>query len=283
MQAQVVLTPTESKKLIAKAVLHMPQVQEALKNGIVAIHPSSSTIFLYEEIMGKMPQGLWVCGVIGAKGLCGSNEAVEMIRSRGPGAHNPREVSKETWFFKKGVLQESTPLGKILDQMTKTDVYIKGSNALDPQGNVGVLFANPAGGGGTIGKVMVAKRQQNFHVILPIGIEKLIPVTIEKASRAAGFRKVENAMGIPSGLIPISGEKIDETDALFRLFGVEATPIAAGGLGGAEGSVTIAFEGNDEQVKNAFGFLTSIKGVQLPVLNLPESPDAFYSTLKIHP
>lgn len=281
MQAQVVLTPTESKKLIAKAVFNMPKVQEALENGIVAIHPSSSTIFLYEEIMGHMPQGLWVCGVIGKKGLCGSNEAIEMIRSRGPGAHDPREVSKETWFFKKRILQESTPLGEILDQMTETDVYIKGSNALDPQGNVGVLFANPAGGGGTIGKVMVAKRKQSFHVILPIGMEKLIPVTIEKASHAAISKKVGSAMGIPSGLIPISGEKINEIDALFQLFGVEGTPIAAGGLGGAEGAVTIAFEGNEEQVKNAFELLTSIKGAKLPALNLPESPEPYYSTFKI--
>ncbi|AOT71321.1 hypothetical protein [Geosporobacter ferrireducens] len=281
MQAEVVLTPTESKKLIAKAVFNMPEVQEALKNGIVAIHPSSSTVFLYQEIMGNMPQGLWVCGVIGEKGLCGSNEAVEMIKSRGPGAHNPLEVSKETWFFKKGILQESTALGEILEQMTERDVYIKGSNALDSHGNVGVLFANPAGGGGTIGKVMVAKRTKNFHVILPIGMEKLIPVTIEKASHAAGFKKVGSAMGIPSGLIPVSGKKIDEIDALFRLFGVEATPIAAGGLSGAEGSVVIAFEGSDEQVKNAFEMLKSTKGAQLPALNLPESPDAYYSTLSI--
>lgn len=281
MQAEIVLTPTESKKLISQAVFHMPEVQEALKNGIVAIHPSSSTIFLYEEIMGSMPQGLWVCGVIGKKGLCGSNEAVQMIKSRGPGAHDPLKVSKETWFFKKGILQESTPLGDILEQMIETDVYIKGSNALDPQGNVGVLFANPAGGGGTIGKVMAAQRKQKFHVILPIGMEKLIPVTIEKASRAAGFKKVGSAMGIPSGLIPVSGEKIDEADALFRLFGVEATPIAAGGLAGAEGSVVIAFDGDDEQIKNAFEILESIKGAQLPVLNLPESPAASYPTLAI--
>lgn len=281
MQAEVVLTPAESKKLISKAVFNLPEVREALKNGIVAIHPSSSTVFLYEMIMGNMPEGLWVCGVIGKKGLCGSNEAVRMIKSRGPGAHDPLKVSKETWFFKKGIIQEATPLGEILEQMTEKDVYIKGGNALDPNGNVGVLFANPAGGGGTIGKVMEARRKKNFHVILPIGIEKLIPVTIEKASHAAGFKKVGSAMGIPSGLIPVSGEKIDEADALLRLFGVEATPIAAGGLAGAEGAVVLAFEGNDEQVKGAFGMLKSIKGAELSLLELPESPDTCYSTLGI--
>lgn len=281
MQAEVVLTPAESKKLISKAVFDLPEVQEALKNGIVAIHPSSSTVFLYEMITGSMPEGLWVCGVIGKKGLCGSNEAVRMIKSRGPGAHDPLKVSKETWFFKKGIIQEATPLGEILEQMTEKDVYIKGANALDPKGNVGVLFANPAGGGGTIGKVMAAQRKKNFHVILPIGIEKLIPVTIEKASHAAGFKKVGSAMGIPSGLIPVAGEKIDEADALLRLFGVEATPIAAGGLAGAEGAVVLAFEGNDEQVKGAFEMLKGIKGAELPALSLPESPDACYSTLAI--
>ncbi|MBW7573200.1 hypothetical protein [Caproiciproducens faecalis] len=281
MQAEVVLTPTESKRLISEAVFHLPEVQDALKNGMVAIHPSSSTIFLYEMIMGKMPQGLWVCGVIGKKGLCGSNEAVKMIQSRGPGAHDPLQASKETWFFKKGILQESLPLGEILEQLTEKDVYIKGVNALDPFGKVGVLFGNPAGGGGTIGKVMAAQRKKGFHVILPIGMEKLIPVTIEKASHAAGFKRVERAMGVPSGLVPVSGEKMDECDALSRLFGVKATPIAAGGLAGAEGSVVLAFEGEDEQVNQAFEMLKSIKGVQLPVLSLPESTDAYYPTFSL--
>ncbi|MBS7528335.1 hypothetical protein KHM83_16720 [Fusibacter paucivorans] len=276
---EVVLTPTESKKLIAKAVFNRSCVQKALKKGIVAIHPSSSTIYIYEAITGTMPEGLWVCGVVSSKGLCGSNQAVAMIKSRGPGAHNPLEVSKETWFFKNGKLQAPEPLGVILDQMTEADVYIKGSNALDPQGNVGVLFANPAGGGGTIGKVMAAKRQKGFHVILPIGLEKLIPISIKQASRAAKFRKGE-AMGIPSGLIPVTGEKIDEIDAL-KSFGVTATPFAAGGLAGAEGAVSIVLEGDETSVHQVFQMIKTIKGTQLPVLEVPDSQSAYYPTLAI--
>ncbi|MBI5967001.1 MAG: hypothetical protein HY882_03965 [Deltaproteobacteria bacterium] len=269
MQAEIVLTPTESKKLITKSILQLKEFQSALEKGIVAMHPSSSTVFLYEKIMGRRPQGVWVCGVIAQKGLCGSREALEMIAARGPGIHDPAK-SLQTWFFKKGALQEQTPLGEILDQMTASDMYIKGSNALDPQGNVGVLYANPAGGGGTVGKVIAAHRKKKFHLLLPIGLEKLIPVTIVEASKKAGFKKVEKAMGMPCGLIPVPGRKIDEVDAFKILSGARATPIAAGGLGGAEGSVVLALQGTEREIQKALEVTQTIKGAQLPTLNLPD-------------
>jgi len=269
MQGEIILTPTESKKLIAKAVLSLKEVQEALKKGIVAMHPSSSTIFIYEALVGRKPQGVWVCGVNAPKGLCGSLEAQQMIAARGAGPHDPGNA-RQTWFFKKGVLQESTRLQEILDQMTPNDVYVKGSNALDPQGNVGVLYANPAGGGGTIGKVIAAYRQKKFHLLLPIGLEKLIPIPIAEAAKRAGFKKVDKAMGMPCGLMPVSGRKIDEVDAMEILSGAKAFPIAAGGLGGAEGAIVLALEGSEKEVQKAFDVTQGVKGAQLPKLNLPD-------------
>jgi hypothetical protein len=271
MQAEVVLTPTESKKLIAQSILHLNEFQDALEKGIVALHPSSSTIFLYEKILGHRPKGVWVCGVLARKGLCGSKEAQDMIAGRGPGIHDPAK-SRQAWFFKKGILQEQTALGDILEEMTARDVYVKGSNAVDPQGNVGVLYANPAGGGGTIGKVIAAYRKKNFHLLLPIGLEKLIPVSIAVAAKKAAFKKVDKAMGMPCGLIPVPGRKIDEVDALKILSGAQATPIAAGGLGGAEGSIVLALEGSDQEVCHALEAVGEVKGAELPVLNLPDCP-----------
>ncbi len=269
MQAEIVLTPTESKKLIAQSVLQMKEFQSALKKGVVAMHPSSSTAFIYEALLGRKPQGIWVCGVIAPRGLCGSLEAQQMIAARGKGPHDPGNA-RETWFFKKGALQESTSLQEILDQMTSDDVYVKGSNALDSQGNVGVLFANPAGGGGTIGKVIAAYRKKNFHLLLPIGIEKLIPISIAEAAKRAGFKKVDKVMGMPCGLIPVPGRKIDEIDALKMLSGVEVTPIAAGGLAGAAGAIVLALEGKDKEVQKALDLVQGVKGAELPVLNLPD-------------
>ena len=49
MLAQIVLTPAESKKLIAKAVARLETVQQAANRGIIALHPSSSTYFIIEE------------------------------------------------------------------------------------------------------------------------------------------------------------------------------------------------------------------------------------------
>lgn len=267
MLAQVTLTPTESKKLIAKAILCLPEVRNALQNGIVTIHPSSSTVFIYEEILGRRPQGLWIIGVISQEGLTNSQRAADEKAKRGPGPHDPL-MSKDAWFFKKGILQERAPLGEILNQMGEEDVYIKGCNALDPQGNVGVLFSNPAGGGGTIGRVMIAQRKKKFHIILTIGLEKLIPVSIQKASNKAGYKKVDKPMGLRCGLIPVSGKKIDETDALLLLSGAEITPIAAGGLGGAEGSIVLTCEGNEDQIQKLLDVVQSVKGAQLPALDI---------------
>lgn len=269
MQAQIVLTPTESKKLISHAVLQLPIVQNALKEGILVLHPSSSTYFMYEELVGKPPEGLWVCGVIAPSGLTGSREASEMILARGPGAHDPRKVSRQAWFLHQGVLQDAAALGDILNQMGENDVYIKGVNAVDAQGNVGVLFANPAGGGGTIGRVLTAQRQKNFHILFPVGYEKLIPGSMKEVCHYVN-RKAELSMGLPCGVFPVDGQKIDEIDAIDILFGTKAQIISAGGLGGAEGSVVIAIDGEEENVQKAFQYAQTLKDAKLPVLKVSE-------------
>ena len=81
MLAQIVLTPAESKKLIAKAVARLETVQKAANKGIVALHPSSSTYFIVEELTGSKPKtNYWVCGVVTPKGMC-----VEMAMALGVG------------------------------------------------------------------------------------------------------------------------------------------------------------------------------------------------------
>jgi hypothetical protein len=159
-------------------------------------------------------------------------------------------------------------LGELLELMSSDDVYVKGANALDPQWNVGVLFASPAGGGGTIGRVMAARRKRKFHLLLPVGLEKLIPVSIKEAARKAGFMKVDRAMGMPCGLIPVPGRKIDEVDAVRILSGAQATPIAAGGLGAAQGATVLAIHGTPQQVNRAMDAIEKVKGAQLPPLDL---------------
>ena len=83
MLAQVSLIPTESKKLIAKAVANLGVVKKAVDQGTVVLHPSSSTIFIAEEIIGESPKTpVWVCGLIVPKGTCGSLEVGQLMAGR---------------------------------------------------------------------------------------------------------------------------------------------------------------------------------------------------------
>ncbi len=71
MRAQVTLTPTESKKLIAKAVARMDVVKQVVNEGMVVLHASSSTYFIVEEITGMRPRtNVWVSDVVVPKGTC---------------------------------------------------------------------------------------------------------------------------------------------------------------------------------------------------------------------
>lgn len=266
MLAQIVLTPAESKKLIAKAVARLDEVQKAAENGIVALHPSSSTYFLVEEITGSKPKtNYWVCGVVTPRGMC-----VEMAMVLGSGL-TPEAASSDpgdlqgTWIIEKGQLGCEEKLSSLLYRMTPSDVYVKGVNALDPQGNVGILF----GLEGSMGYIQAARRKRNFTIVYPAGLEKLIPISVKQAAKEARFRRYEAGMGMPVGLYPCpTGITVTEVRAIEILSGASAIPIASGGLGGAEGAITLVLKGRADQVRKALDFVKQSKGARLPDLRL---------------
>jgi hypothetical protein len=266
MLAQIVLTPAESKKLIAKAVAKLEAVQKAAKKGIVALHPSSSTYFIIEEITGSKPKtNYWVCGVVTPRGMC-----VEMAMVLGSGL-TPDEKSADpgdlqgTWVIEKGQLGSEEKLSSLLYRMTPSDVYIKGVNALDPEGNVGILF----GLEGSMGYIQAARRKRGFTLIYPAGLEKLIPLSVKEAAKAAKLARYEFGMGMPVGLYPCPiGVTVTEVLAIKMLSGASAIPIASGGLGGAEGAITIVLKGKADEVKKALDFVEQSKGARLPDLRL---------------
>jgi hypothetical protein len=265
MIAQVSLTPTESKKLMAKAIARMNLVKEAANEGMIVIHPSSSTYFLAEELTGENPKyDNWVCGSITPKGLC-----VEMgILSSGPPRDENKTLDPGGFPFQVVVKdrEPSTgrPLTSILEEMGPKDVYIKGVNAVDMDRNVGVLIGHHSGGG-TIGKVLTAQRKKSFNIIWVAGLEKLIPTPIDEAMKALRRPNIEYAMGMAVGMVPVKGGTvISEPDAFRILAGCTAIPVAGGGIGGAEGSVTLILEGEEGAVRTAIQYAEQSKGAKLP-------------------
>ncbi|MBN1188127.1 MAG: hypothetical protein JXA46_00090 [Dehalococcoidales bacterium] len=265
MRAQISLLPNESKKLIAKALAATDEVKNALKTGIVTLHPSSSTLFVVEEILGKTPDTeVWMCGAITPRAACG-DDAVKVWMSTHPEARASTgpEAFPFTWVIEKGILSQGETLGSLLGRMKPGDVYIKGVNAIDPQGKVGVLIGNLTEGG-TIGRVMATSKKKGFTVIFPAGLEKMIPISIEEAMKTAKERlTLDYSMGGRCSLLPCEGKVVTESKAIEILSGSTAIPIAAGGVDGAEGAVTMVISGNDDQIKKAIAYVEAVKGAKI--------------------
>ncbi len=249
--AIVVLTPSESKRLIAKGVVALPEVQRVLKRGLFVVSRGVTLSYIVEELTGDtLPKQNCTVGIV-ADGRLAHTIAQERL---GP------------WVFRNGKLV-SDPAEEALKEFSAIDVSVKGANAIDPMGNAGILVGNPFGGTiGSIGPVLTAR---GSHLIMPVSLERLIPSVIE-ASFKCGVRLFKYVMGTQVGLVPVVNSLVvTEIQALAVLTGVSATHVASGGVGGSEGCVILALEGSDATVVRAFELVKSIKGEpSIPAPNL---------------
>ncbi len=267
---QISLTVAESKWLICKAIMEVDYFREALEKSKVLIHPSSTTYFLFREITGSFPDN-WVCGVITPKGACISKDMLKFLDFSG------KRISKfPFWYFERGELVEGLSLDEIIDRLDEDSVYVKTGNALDTEGNVGVLVGAPDGKG-TVGRIYEMSKVKKFKILIPIGLEKLIP-SVTSASKVANPEKIRYSFGMPLRLFPIRGHVVTEVEAVELLSGCKAHVIASGGLKGAEGGVTLIVEGEDEGLKKLKRIVLSIKGARLPEFDVSRCDECTWKT-----
>jgi len=259
-KAQVVLTPTESKRLLSKAVLNLPEIQRALSDGILILHPSSTTIFMLGELGLKLTdERIWVCGHVSPKGLCMARPIIDTVLE-------DRDYTAAKYPFdliiRKGKLLpfKQPTLGPALEEMDSKDIYVKGVNAIDLEGNAGVLLAEKRGG--SLGLVLEKQKTKKFKIVIPVGLEKRIPIPIGDAIKAAN--KIEKAQGIPCAIWRLRGKLITEIEAFRQLCNVEAIPVSAGGLCGAEGAFVWVLQGEETNVQKAYRLCDQIRGPVLP-------------------
>jgi hypothetical protein len=243
----LVLTPAESKRLIAKAVVAMPQVKRALEKGRVIIANGTTTAFVAEEILGRpVSKYRYAAGYIGEGKL----------------AATPPELRTDPYVLVDG-RPVDVPAKEMIQEFEADDVFIKSANAVDAEGHVGVLMANEKGG--TIAMALGPVMARGCHLIVPVGLEKLVP-SVTEASHKGGILRLKYAMGLKVGLMPVvNATVVTEIQALRILAGVEATHVASGGIGGCEGAVALVVEGTDEAVQKAFEVVGGVKG-ERPVL-----------------
>lgn len=131
------------------------------------------------------------------------------------------------------------------------DIIIKGANAIDPDGIPGVLCARrrPDTTGGTLGTFQIAAMARGVEAIIPVGLEKSIPVSVLVGSRETSSSAIDYVTGISCGLVPIFGTVVTEVEALKTLICAEAIPMGAGGIGDGKGSIVLLLKGSDSEVK----------------------------------
>jgi len=268
--ALVILNPSESRRLLAKAVVALPEVRNAMKKGMIIIGRGITNAYVTEELLKTTvePKAAQTVGLI-ANGFANAHAGAPPC----------------TWHvIYKGKVVEGADSNVEILKFGPNDVFLKGGNAIDPQGNAGVWASGMKGG--TIGMCWPIVTPRGAHLIQPIGLEKLVQ-SVEEAALHSGIYHYKYSIGIPGKIVPVTTSMVvTEIEAFAILAGVRAYQIAAGGVGGSEGAVALTLEGEEKKIEKAFKLAKSVKGeptVASPTkLKLSAPADYRYDAMKQH-
>ena len=243
MKIETVLTVAQSKRLIARGVVHHPNVRAAFHNGVIGICRGTTCSAVAEEFLGRAIEKFgYTTGVTMPKNLEGSFPAVTPAQ----------EVMHDIIIRRGEIHMDGETVIDAAKNMSPGDVIIKGANALNyEKGIAGCLVGHPAGGtsGGFWGPLYGRK----LRLIIPVGLEKEIACGILEASAECMEENAGNA------LMPLTGVIITEIEAICILTGAHALQIAAGGIRGAEGSVRLLISGNQEEIREVKKIISALE------------------------
>ncbi len=251
MKASIVLKPSTAKRLIAQGVAVDPIVVRALKEATVVVALGTTNGYVASELLGEtIDQGAFAAGVIDNRWNINARlgEATDLVLRQGQ--HVPFDESA------------------VVGALTAGDVLIKGGNALDPYGSVGVLLASATGG--TMGRYIPLAIARGVDIVIPISVAKSIHTPIADLTMDLGIRKIDLSMGLPCGMFPLVGHVITEIDAFHALFGIRATHVCSQGIGSGAGSVSLLLEGDEMSVQSAFDHVQQLSALpEIPVEGRP--------------
>lgn len=223
------LHPAASKSLIARAVCQLPEVKQAWQNGKIFIGHGSTNLAVAQELLNikiEHPEQ-YISGVI----------------SQGVACATEPQGRLKPWCIERGRVLDVDWI-EFVNTFEAGDIFIKGANAIDPGGNVGILLGDLQGG--TIGKSIGILKARGIQIIVPVGLEKMIPSCLA-AQKLMGIEKSAGTLGMKSGYITLSDATIiSEIESLKILLDLDAIQVAAGGVGGMEGAVVLAVNYKDE-------------------------------------
>lgn len=245
------------------------------------ISEGTTNAYIIEELFGiTLRRETYACGVIAAGGMSAvPTEARIMpylLKNGKPVDARPLEEQR----LRSETIANDAELGhpranwelhaELIKEFEADDVLIKGATAVDQWGNAGVFVAEGDGGG--IGRDLPVVLSRGSHLIVPVGLEKLVP-SVAEASRNCGSLRFKHSFGFCPGVMPLINAKVlTEIQALKILTSVTAVHVASGGIGGCEGAIVLSLGGKEDAVNQAFELVKSIKG-EPPIPVPPLIPD----------
>jgi hypothetical protein len=244
MKAQVSLTVHEAKRIIGKGIAMRPEVQNALKSGKIFLKGGTTVSAVCEELIGKP---LLIAGRISPKGT--------IMAHNFSGQFHSALIVKGELRAVDDILEES------LSTLTAADVAIIGANAVDVYGNAALMYGVALGG--KPAKIISGLMSEISNIIVAVGLEKLVPGSINDIILKTGRKDVKLSMGMAVGLTPMVGQIMTEKEAVALLGSVSSTVIGKGGIAWAEGGTTLQIEGEKREVEKVFQIIHSSKGAQV--------------------
>lgn len=250
----VTLSVAEAKRLIAQGVAALPQIQRALEHGTIIVAGGTTNAYVAEELTGtEINKGQYTAGVISGGRCC----------------LTPADTRLDSIVLRHGKPVD-VKWPEALSEMTYGDIFIKGANAWDLQGNVGILLGSPTGG--TIGSALGSLSARGIELVAPVGMEKLVP-SLPAAAEFLGVGHLDYSRGMQCGMQIVTGATIiSEDKALSLLSGCRVNVTAKGGVGGSTGSTTLTFAGNNQEFEKALAVLDMCLGEKALVVKTQPCP-----------
>jgi hypothetical protein len=237
LKREIVLSTSQSKRLIGRGLARWPPIRERLERGTILITKGTTNRYVAEEILGESLQDhRFAWGLVVPPGT-------------------PRHGDDIPEIIIVDGKRTEMEYGEAVDRLSPGDIYVKGGNALHyPTRTVGVLSSSPVGG--TIGRSLPRVIGSRVRLVIPVGLEKCVPGPIEDISR----RMNDPGPGTNgSTMYVIRGEVFTEIEALDVLTGATATHVASGGVLGYDGAVRLVVTGDEEEIRRVETVEKSLK------------------------
>jgi hypothetical protein len=238
MIRQYPLTPAAGKRLIAKALIQHPLITQALRGGRLVIVAGTTNGYVAEEILAHIGQNVGFSRRHFFRGVTVSPAWIAAAHGRPP----DNDAFPGDVVIDRGVWKRAKTIFDVAGDLGENDVIVKGANALDlTSGHAANFVDHPDGG--PMAVVLPAVMGRRTKLLIPVGLEKRVPGNLLDLSN-----RLASADAKGPRLCPLPGQVFTEIDAISRTTGAHAMVSGAGGVGGAEGCVWLAVEGNESQL-----------------------------------